>query len=121
MIEVFYDGKCSLCSKEINYFKKRHPKHPMVWHDIANNPQRLEGTGLSQSEALMFMRVKDAHGRIRSGVDAFIVLWGQFPGWHLLSRFAALPGIHFIADKLYQQFARYRFVNHTHCQASLDK
>jgi predicted DCC family thiol-disulfide oxidoreductase YuxK len=85
VISVYYDGKCGLCSKEINFFKRRTPKHPILWHDIANDPAQLEGTGVSQAEALMFMHVRDAEGVMRTEVDAFIALWRQFSGWSLLS------------------------------------
>jgi len=119
LISVYYDGKCGLCSREIGYFKKRVPKHPIVWHDIANEPSSLSDTGLSQAEALLYMRVRDAQGELQSGVDAFVVLWGQFSGWSLLARFVSLPGIYGLARRLYRFFARRRFDRHPHCRASL--
>jgi predicted DCC family thiol-disulfide oxidoreductase YuxK len=121
VISVYYDGKCGLCSKEINFFKRRTPKHPILWHDIANDPAQLEGTGVSQAEALMFMHVRDAEGVMRTEVDAFIALWRQFSGWSLLSRFVSLPGIYQLAGVLYRMFAKVRFNRYPHCQASLEK
>ncbi|WP_422020541.1 thiol-disulfide oxidoreductase DCC family protein [Roseibium sp.] len=121
MISVYYDGKCGLCSKEINFFKRRTPKHPILWHDIANDPAQLEGTGVSQAEALMFMHVRDAEGVMRTEVDAFIALWRQFSGWSFLSRFVSLPGIYQLAGVLYRVFAKVRFNRYPHCQASLEK
>ncbi|NVK35009.1 MAG: DUF393 domain-containing protein [Rhodobacteraceae bacterium] len=119
MISVYYDGKCSLCSKEINYFKQRTPKHPILWHDIATHPEHLEDTGLSQSEALMFMRVRDATGTLHSEVDAFIVMWSQFSGWALLARALSVPGIYQLVGLVYRRFAAYRFAKYPHCKASL--
>ncbi|MEP3045444.1 MAG: DUF393 domain-containing protein [Roseibium sp.] len=119
MISVFYDGKCGLCSREIAFFKKRTPKTPIMWFDIARHPEQLEGTGLSQSDALMFMRVRDANGRMHSEVDAFIAMWGQFSGWSLIARLLSLPGVHTLAGRLYRKFAQYRFSKYPHCQASL--
>lgn len=119
MISVFYDGKCGQCSREIAYFRKKTPRCPILWQDIATEPQLLNGTGLTQAEALLFMRVRDEEGRIKTGVDAFIILWSLFPGWALLARFLALPGIHALAGAGYGVFARYRFNKHPHCQASL--
>ena len=34
MIIVFFDGKCNLCSKEINYYRKIAPKGIFDWQDI---------------------------------------------------------------------------------------
>lgn len=121
MITVYYDGKCGQCSKEINFFKRRTPKHSIVWHDIAHEPDRLTGTGLSQADALMFMHVRDADGVMQSQVDAFIVLWRQFLGWSLLSRLVALPGVYHLTGVLYRAFAKVRFNRYPHCQASLDR
>lgn len=121
MITVYYDGKCGLCSREIGYFKKRKPKRPIVWHDIANAPSLLADTGLSQSDALLYMRVRDETGVLRTGVDAFITLWGQFAGWSLLARLGSLPGIYTFADRLYRGFAQRRFNRNPHCLASLKR
>ena len=41
-IKVFYDGKCGLCSKEINYYKKISPDNLFEWYDIATNPKALK-------------------------------------------------------------------------------
>lgn len=119
MISVFYDGKCGLCSREIAFFKKRTPKNPIQWFDISRHPEHLEGTGLTQSDALMFMRVRDASGAMHSEVDAFIAMWGQFPGWSLIARLLSLPGVHSLAGLIYRKFAHYRFSKYPHCQASL--
>ena len=37
MIKVLYDGKCGLCNKEINYYKKIANNKNFKWLDIANN------------------------------------------------------------------------------------
>lgn len=121
MISVFYDGKCGLCAREIAFFKKRRAKTSIVWHDIARNPESLKERGISQSEALMFMRVEDSDGRLHSGVDAFIVMWGQFRGWALIARLLALPGIHTLAGRAYGYFARKRFENHPHCRLAAEQ
>jgi predicted DCC family thiol-disulfide oxidoreductase YuxK len=121
VISVFYDGKCGLCAREIAYFKKRRPKTSIAWHDIARHPESLGARDVSQSEALMFMRVESADGRLHSGVDAFIVMWGQFRGWALIARLLALPGIKTLAAKAYRLFARRRFSRHTHCRLAAER
>ncbi|MBO0346664.1 thiol-disulfide oxidoreductase DCC family protein [Roseibium limicola] len=119
MLTVFYDGKCGLCSREIAHFQKRQNTQNIVWHDIAHTPAALGGTGLSQSEALLFMRVRDDTGTVHSGVDAFIALWDQFPGWKALARLLRLPIAYQIAQALYHLFAHLRFRAYPHCRLSL--
>ncbi|WP_417671159.1 thiol-disulfide oxidoreductase DCC family protein [Roseibium sp.] len=116
MISVYYDGKCGLCAREIGYFKKRIPRTPIMWHDIARNPESLAGTGVDQADALMFMRVKDAEGRLHSSVDAFIILWSQFKGWRTLASLVGRRPIRPLAEKLYAVFAARRFAAYPHCQ-----
>ncbi|MET1415717.1 DUF393 domain-containing protein [Roseibium sp. HPY-6] len=119
LIEVYYDGKCGLCSREIGYYKRLTPRTSIAWNDIATHPQLLQGTGISQSEALLYLRVRNEDGTIETGLDAFLVIWRQFRGWRLLARLAALPGIYQGISFAYRRFADHRFKRHTHCQASL--
>ena len=37
MITVFYDGKCGLCSKEINHYRKVAPSGIFSWQDITES------------------------------------------------------------------------------------
>ena len=119
LIEVYYDGKCGLCSREIGYYKRLTPRTSIVWNDIATHPELLQGTGMSQSEALLYLRVRDEEGTIQTGLDAFLVIWRQFRGWRLLGAFAALPGVYRGVSFAYRKFADRRFKRHAHCQASL--
>lgn len=119
LIEVYYDGKCGLCSREIGYYKRLTPRTSIVWNDIATHPELLEGTGMSQSDALLYLRVRNKDGHIKTGLDAFLVIWRQFRGWRFLASLAALPGIYRGVSFAYRKFADRRFKRHAHCQASL--
>ena len=57
MIKVYFDGKCGLCSKEINYYQRIVPEGVFQWLDIATDPSLLEGLGISQREALKRLHV----------------------------------------------------------------
>jgi DNA-binding transcriptional LysR family regulator len=41
-IKVFYDGKCGLCSKEINYYIRIAPINTFDWYDVATKPDDLK-------------------------------------------------------------------------------
>ena len=75
LTKVFYDGKCGLCSKEINYYKKIAPKNIFEWHDIASNPKKLKEIQVSQYDALMYLHATDQKSNLKVGVDAFILIW----------------------------------------------
>ena len=71
MITVFYDGKCSLCSKEINYYKTIANPKKFIWLDVANNPNYLKSIDVNLSDALMQLHVLDNKNNIHVGVEAF--------------------------------------------------
>ena len=94
LIQIFYDGKCGLCSKEIDYYKKVSPKNIFKWNDIANNPKELKQIGVSQYDALMYLHALDKNKNPKIGVDAFILIWDQLKFWNLLSFVIKLPLIY---------------------------
>ena len=121
MIKVYFDGKCALCSKEINYYQRIVPEGVFEWLDIATDPSLLEGLGISQREALKRLHVLDSAGTIKTGINAFQVIWEQLPNWRILGRITGVPGIYHFLEYLYVLFADYRFERLDHCKAIDDQ
>ena len=116
MIEIFYDGKCGLCRKEIDYYRRHAKMGVFVWRDIATDPSCLLVHNISQADALRRLHARDASGAWHIGVDAFIVIWRQIGVWKLLAILVSTPGIKQLADTAYNRFADYRFARLDHCQ-----
>ena len=70
MITVFYDGKCGLCSKEINHYRKIAPHGIFDWQDITESAGDFKKEGISLSEGLRLLHAKDHTGQMHVGVDA---------------------------------------------------
>jgi len=115
MISVFFDGKCNLCSKEINYYRRIAPKNTFNWVDITKTPGELDKFEIKLSDGLRLMHGADSKGNIFPGVDAFIIMWKQIKYWKFLGLFVSLPIIKQIANLLYQYFADWRFNRYEHC------
>ena len=115
MISVFFDGKCNLCSKEINYYQRIAPKNTFNWVDITKTPGELDKFEIKLSDGLRLMHVADSRGNIFTGVDAFIIMWKQIKYWKFLGLFVSLPIVKQIANLLYQYFADWRFNRYEHC------
>jgi predicted DCC family thiol-disulfide oxidoreductase YuxK len=115
MISVFFDGKCNLCSKEINYYQRIAPKNTFNWVDITKTPGELDKFEIKLSDGLRLMHVADSNGNIFTGVDAFIIMWKQIKYWKFLGFFVSLPIVKQIANLLYQYFADWRFNRYEHC------
>ncbi|HAI32111.1 MAG TPA: DUF393 domain-containing protein [Thalassospira sp.] len=116
MITVFFDGKCGLCSREINYYRNIAPKGVFEWRDVTEHAGDLEKHGISLVEGLKQMRALDSDGQWHAGADAFILIWRQLDRWRVLAAVVALPVIRQIANLVYRLWAAWRFKHLTHCQ-----
>ena len=116
MIEVFFDGKCGLCSKEIAYYQKIAPSGIFAWMDIATDASPLATHQISQADALRHLHVRDAAGDWHIGAAAFLIIWQQLRYWRFLAVLVGLPIIRHIAAMVYNRFADYRFAKLAHCQ-----
>jgi predicted DCC family thiol-disulfide oxidoreductase YuxK len=121
MISVFYDDKCSLCSREINFYKKIAPKAPLEWLGISTSSIELKNAKVKRIDALMFLHARDNDGMFHIGVDAFILIWRNLPYFKYINYFILLPGIYQLANLFYAKFAKYRFKKLEHCQIEFRK
>lgn len=119
MITIFYDGKCGLCSKEINHYRKIAPDGIFDWQDINMSSQSLTIVGVNLTEGLKLLHAMDDDERLYVGVDAFVLIWKQLPRWKILSFLVSVPLIRQIVNFIYKAFANWRFNRLSHCQLSL--
>ena len=116
MIKVFYDGKCNLCAKEIDYYRRIASVGTFHWIDITKSAEPLLREGISARQGLKLLHVKDNKGELHVGVSAFILIWNELDRWHILAKFISFPFIRQIADRAYRAFAEWRFRRLKHCQ-----
>ena len=121
MISVFYDDRCKICSKEINFYKKIAPKNSLNWLGISSSKLDLKLANIKLVDALLYLHVKDSEGNFYIGVDAFIVIWKKLPYFKYLNFFISLPIIYPLAKYLYKKFAKYRFNKLKHCQIAFEE
>ena len=118
MITVFYDGKCGLCSREINHYRKIAPAGIFSWKDITESVDELEQEGISLAQGLKLLHAKDERQQLHVGVDAFILIWKQLDRWRVLAILVSLPGIRQISNLAYCTFANWRFDRLEHCRVA---
>lgn len=117
MITVFFDGKCGLCSKEIQHYQRIAPMGVFDWQDITQTTDLLQQHGISIESALKLLHAVDQHGNVHIGVDAFILIWKQLRAWKLMAFIVDLPIIRQLANFTYRRFAEWRFKRLPHCKA----
>ena len=116
MLTVYYDGKCGLCRREIEYYQRIAPPDRFLGQDIANDPTSLADLNVSQADALRRLHARDAAGTVYVGVAAFIAIWQGLNYWKYLALIFKLPFLKTIASVAYDRAADYRFSRLTHCQ-----
>ena len=118
MITVFYDGKCGLCSKEINHYRQVADAKKFDWQDITESTQALEKNGISLAQGLKLLHAKDSSGKMHVGVDAFLLIWSNINRWRILARLTSLPFVYQSACLFYRWFAAWRFKRLEHCKVA---
>ena len=58
MLSVFYDDRCKICSKEINFYKKIAPKNSLNWLGISSSKLDLKLANIKLVDALLYLHVK---------------------------------------------------------------
>jgi predicted DCC family thiol-disulfide oxidoreductase YuxK len=105
---VLYNAGCPVCAREVGQYKAicRNADLPLRFDDIASAP----AWGLTPDLAARRFHVLHK-GQLLSGVPAFLALWQVLPGYSLLARCVALPGVrqaacftydHILAPALYR-------------------
>lgn len=115
MINVFYDDRCPLCRREIEYYKKLSAFTEIKWSGISENIPTLEKYGISYTESLKVLHAINEDNQMVYGVDTFILIWQQLPKWKWIAKFVELPLIYQLSKEIYRIFAKWRFKNLDHC------
>ena len=106
---VFYDGACSLCRASIAPVQRLDALHRIEFLDLQDPAAQKRFPEIDRELAMRRMQAVDARGRISSGVEAWARIGLRLPGWRYLSWTLLVPGIRWLAAKLYSWIARNRY------------
>lgn len=106
-IEVFYDGACPLCMREIRMLQGRDRRRRIRFTDIAANDFDPVSVGLSWQTLMSRIHGRLPDGTLVEGVEVFRRLYGAV-GFGWLVALTRLPVIRQLLDLAYHAFARNR-------------
>ncbi|MEO8902062.1 MAG: DUF393 domain-containing protein [Polyangiaceae bacterium] len=106
-IEVFYDGACPLCTREINWLRRLDRAHHIRFTDIAQAEFDATSVGLSFSALMERIHGRLPDGTWIEGVEVFRRLYAAV-GFKTLVGATRLPGIAQLLELSYQAFAKNR-------------
>lgn len=105
--QVFFDGDCPLCKREIDWLKKRDKDRQIDFVDIAAPQFDASTLGKTYDELMAEIHGRTSDGQWVIGVEVFRHLY-QAAGFNLPVRLSRLPLIRTGLDLGYRVFARYR-------------
>jgi predicted DCC family thiol-disulfide oxidoreductase YuxK len=110
LLSVFFDGRCIVCSHEIDLYRKRDIDGRIAFIDIMDPRFDPASAGLDPVAIHDQMHAKKASGEVVTGVDAFIAIWDVLPGgvFRALSRIARIRALRPALDLGYIAFAKAR-------------
>lgn len=74
---IFYDGHCSVCNKEMDYYKKKDPLNKIHFLDITSEEFRSSSYSSHFDEMMKEMHALSSKGKMLRGMDAFYLLWQE--------------------------------------------
>ncbi len=104
-IELFYDGACPLCSREMEFLKRRDTKGRLCFTNIASPGFVLPGVDRADLMARIHARLPD--GSFVTGVEVFRIVYAAL-GYRRCVAFSRLPVVRGMLDVMYRLFARHR-------------
>lgn len=106
-VEVFYDGECPLCMREIRMLRRLDRRGKIVFTDIAAPGFDPGALGLDMGRMMDRIRGRLPDGTMIEGVEVFRRLYAAV-GFGPLVALTRLPGISALLDASYRLFAKNR-------------
>ena len=106
-IEVFYDGACPLCTREIDFLRRLDRKQRIRFTDIASNEFDAASVGVSWGTLMDRIHGRLPDGTLLEGVEVFRRLYAAV-GFKTVVGATRLPGIAQLLDFSYRTFAKNR-------------
>ncbi len=105
-LDVFYDGACPLCRREMAHYQRLPADPPVRFVDLSRDA--LPAHAPTRAALLARLHVRHADGRWQHGAAAFVALWACLPGWRWVARAARLSGGVPLLEGAYRAFLRLR-------------
>lgn len=106
-IEVFYDGACPLCMREIRMLQRKDRRQRIRFVDIAADGFDSAAVGLSWEELMTRIHGRLPDGTLVEGVEVFRRLYAAV-GFGPLVAVTRAPGVSQLLDVAYGTFAKHR-------------
>jgi predicted DCC family thiol-disulfide oxidoreductase YuxK len=116
-LTVLFDGSCALCGASAERVRRFDSRRRIELLDLHDPTAAQRFPQINREQAMKWMQAVDSDGRIYSGADAWTRIGLLLPGWNVVAWILVLPGIRWLAAKVYAWIARNRYRwNRTVCE-----
>lgn len=116
-VELFFDGECPLCMREVRLLKRLDRRGRIRFTDIAAADFDARAAGVDQSVLMAQIHARLPSGEMVTGVEVFRRLY-EAVGFGPAVALSRLPGIRYVLDLGYAWFARNRLRLTGRCDAA---
>jgi predicted DCC family thiol-disulfide oxidoreductase YuxK len=106
-LEVFFDGDCPLCRKEIAFVRRLDRKSRVLFTDIAAPGFDAASIGRTHDDLMARIQARTEDGAFIEGVEVFRRMYAAV-GLSPVVAITRLPGITHLLDAGYRWFAKNR-------------
>jgi len=108
-LTVFYDGLCGFCRASADQVRRLDSRHRIELVDLHDPSVQQLFPQIDREIAMRWMQAIDRCGEVSSGVDAWARIGLLLPGWNLVAWLLLVPGIRWVAARIYAWVARNRY------------
>jgi len=109
VVAALFDGDCGVCSRSSAWFGPRNGAGRVERLDLRDPVAAERFPQLDPEAVRALMHVVLPDGRVVIGLDAVIAVLAELSGaWPAVATLLRVPGLHWLADKVYRLFARNR-------------
>lgn len=101
--EVYFNGDCPVCRTEMTHYARLCAESQVAFRFVDSMQQSSQflQCGLRREHLERRVYLREADGRILSGMPALVHLWSRMPGYRWLSRVFGLPVLQPLSNLLY--------------------
>lgn len=105
--EVYYDGGCPLCRREIAVYRRLIPEDAVAWRDVSGTGE-MAAPDLSRQAAIARFHARRADGTLISGARAFLAVWRNLGALRPLAALLERRPFIWVVEGAYRVFLKIR-------------
>ncbi|ACI99537.1 thiol-disulfide oxidoreductase DCC family protein [Rhodospirillum centenum] len=104
-LTTLYNGRCPVCRPEVEHYARLDARAGggNAWIDLYRAPDLLARHGLDAETVKRRLHVIGPYGRVATGVDAFLLIWGSLPRYRWLAALVGSRPVRPVAGLVYDR------------------